>query len=402
MRRLPPSSIETDRTTGELGGDLLEYRLTHHTLTDGICTSQDRATDAMVRFSEVLLRALGRDDVAELTSLEMLGVPLIPAIRILNRQIESPYFLHPRIFEFEVRDAITAAHRELCRSTVGILDGRAAGIASAVSREREEGMKRNVTEVLDSIQRQRKRMPAPNPWLRYSFDLLPTAGRKGERKNRDEYLDLLTRTEDTLLEIQDAVKSQSTAIQELQISDQSLRSSLEPCYNPQYSRRSLTISVPETLRAEALDIPHLRLVDRDAKMSSDANVSTVGYYDYVLDRGASVTATRFISDLLSLCDLIMKRDVVAVAFQPVCNMWIYFRDASTSTSDVVGISWTSKKDRARLWWRERNNDTMEATLKFLMGRDYYDYEAAAREFHLDQNRQALQGKDYMAVRQPDQ
>ena len=260
-------------------------------------------------------------------------------------------------------------------------------------------MKINVTDVLGSIQRQRTLLPAPNPWLRYSFDLLPTAGRKEEKRNLEEHLTLLTRTEGTLLEIQDAVENQSTAIQELQISDQSLRPSLEPCYNPRYSR---TIPVPDTLRAEALDIPHLRVLDRDAKLSSDTNVSTVGYYDYVLASGASVTATHLISDLLSLCDLITKRDVVAVALQPVCNVWIYFRDASTSTSDVVGISWTSKKDRARLWWNVRNKDTMEGTLKFLMGQNYYKHEAAARQFHLDQNRQALQGKDYMAARQPDQ
>ena len=34
----------------------------------------------MFRFSEVLLLALGRDNVAELTSLDMLGLPIIPAI----------------------------------------------------------------------------------------------------------------------------------------------------------------------------------------------------------------------------------------------------------------------------------------------------------------------------------
>ncbi|KAM0798980.1 hypothetical protein BDR22DRAFT_890806 [Usnea florida] len=195
----------------------------------------------------------------------------------------------------------------------------------------------------------------------------------------------------------------------------------------------------------------------------------VRYYDYVLDSGANVTATQFISDsvvalqldsangidrlfgvvtpdtaidmnYLGFCDpsvheamssdlqsvqqklpssvwmlherlqnvpsvvvplalrvcfflscLITKRDVVAVAFQPLHNMWMYFRDASTSTSDAVGISWTSKKDRARLWWNIRNNDTTEGTLKFLIGQNYYKHEAAARQFHLDQNRQGAAG-----------
>lgn len=95
----------------------------HNNLTNGICTTQDLATKAMVRFSEVLLPALGRDNMAELTSLDMLGLPIIPAIRILNRQ--SPYFLDPSIFKFEVQNAIKFTHRDFHRSTIEILDDRA-------------------------------------------------------------------------------------------------------------------------------------------------------------------------------------------------------------------------------------------------------------------------------------
>ena len=352
----------------------------HNNLTNGICTTQDLATEAMVRFSEVLLPALGRDNVAELTSLDMLALPIIPAIRILNRLTESPYILSPNIFEFEVQNAIKTAHRDFRRSIIQILDDR-ADVLSSISRELEEKMMISVTEALDSVQRQRTPIPAPNFRLR---DLLPIAGRKEEARKREEHLALLSRIEGTLLDIQDAVRHQSAAIQELQLSDHSLRSSIEPYYNARYSRRARKVSVPVTLQAEALTIPHLRRVDGDAR-----------YYDYVMDSGANVTATQFISDLLSLCNFITKRDVVAVAFQPLCNMWVYFRDASTSTSVAVGISWTSKKNRARLWWNVRNNDTTEGTLKFLVGQKYYKHEAAARQFHLDQNRQALQGKDHM-------